>query len=127
MTTGADFSVKKVEVDGTPIILRIWDFASEDRFNILLPAYVKGSNGVIIMNDVMEAKGFKRLSEYIEVVRDNVGSIPIFLAMPELPSELEKHVEFNEGYTLHEITLEVGLNGEQAFELLTKKMLEHFE
>ncbi|MHA1985091.1 MAG: hypothetical protein ACW98D_00485 [Promethearchaeota archaeon] len=125
MTTGADFSVKKVKVEGAPIILRIWDFASEDSFNGLLPAYIKGTNGVIIMNDVLDANGFKRLSEYIEIVRNNVGNIPVFLAIPGLSSNVEKCKDLKDIYTLNEITPEVGLNGKYVFEVLTKKILEH--
>lgn len=125
MTIGADFSVKKVEVDGTPITLRIWDFASEERFRILLPEFIKGSNGAIIMYDVIGEKILKIVSEYIEVVRKTVGNIPIFLAIPEFSSKVEEGIDLKENYTLHEITPEVGLNGEHAFELLSKKILEH--
>jgi GTPase SAR1 family protein len=127
MTLGVDFSVKKVEVDGTQITLRIWDFESEDRFRFALPDYIKDTNGVIIMCNVIDPNGFKRLSEYIEIVWDNVGDIPIFLAIPGLPSEAEKRVKPSEKYKLTEITSEIGSNGEYAFKLLTKKILEQIE
>jgi GTPase SAR1 family protein len=125
MTLGADFSVKKVEVDGTPITLRIWDLASEDRFRCALPDYIKDSNGVRIMYDVINEKTLKNLSELIEIVKKNVGDIPIFLAIPELTSKVEEYVDLTENYLFTEITSETGLKGEHAFELLTKKMLEH--
>lgn len=127
MTLGADFSIKKLEVDGTPITLRIWDFASEDRFKLTRPAYIKGSDGAIIMNDVMDAKALKNLSEFIETIKKNAGDIPIFFSIPKLSSKAEERIDFNEGYTLNEITSEIGPNGEHAFELLTKKMLEPIE
>jgi hypothetical protein len=124
MTMGADFSVKKVVVDDIPITLRIWDVVSEGRFKFVLPQYIIGTNGVIIMCDVIGTHGFKGLSEYINVIRDKAGDVPIFLAIPGLPCKAEMRVNPIKKYKLTEITSEIGVNGERAFEMLTKKILE---
>lgn len=124
-TLGADFSLKNVEVEGKKVTLRIWDFAAEERFRTLLPSYITGSNGVIIMQDIIDAKTLKAISEVIELVKQDVGNIPIFLNVPELPSKAEEFADFSKKYTLTEISSEIGLKGEQVFELLTEKMLEY--
>ncbi|NVM38519.1 MAG: hypothetical protein HWN81_23205 [Candidatus Lokiarchaeota archaeon] len=123
-TIGADFYIKNVEIEGINVTLRICDFAAEERFQFLLPQYIRDANGAIIMYDAIDAKSLKNLSEVLEIVKENVGKIPIFLTIPELPSKAEELVDLIENYTFTEITSEVGPTGEHAFELLTKKMLE---
>jgi GTPase SAR1 family protein len=123
-TIGADFYIKNVEIEGINVTLRIWDFAAEERFRFLLPQCIRDANGVIIMYDAIDAKSLKNVSEVLEIVKKNVGEIPIFLAIPELPSKAEELVDLTEKYTFTEITSEVEPTGEHAFELLTKKMLE---
>ena len=123
-TIGADFYIKNVEIEGINVTLRIWDFAAEERFRFLLPQCIRDANGAIIMYDAIDAKSLKNISEVIEIVKKNVGEIPIFLAIPELPSKAEELVDLTEKYTFTEITSEVGPTGEHAFELLTRKMLK---
>ena len=123
-TIGADFYIKNVEIEGINVALQIWDFAAEESFRFLLPQYIRDANGAIIMYNSIDAKSLKNLSEVLEIVKKNVGEIPIFLAIPELPSKTEELVDLTEKYTFTEITSEVGPTGEHAFELLTKKMLE---
>ena len=72
----------------------------------------------------MDSKALKNFSEFIEAIKEKVGDIPIFLAIPGLPSKTEEYVDLTENYMFTEITSEIGLDGEHAFELLTKKMLK---
>jgi GTPase SAR1 family protein len=123
-TIGADIYIKNVEIEGINVSLRIWDFAAEECFQFLLPQYIRDANGGIIMYDAIDAKSLKNVSEVLETVKENVGEIPFFLAIPELPSKAEELVALTEKYTFTEITFEVGSTGEHVFELLTKKMLE---
>jgi hypothetical protein len=123
-TIGADVYIKNVEIEGINVTLQIWDFAAEERFRFLLPQYIRDANGAIITYDAIDAKNLKNISEVLEIVKMNVGEIPIFLLIPELPSNAEELVDLTRNYTFTEITSEVEQTGEHAFELLTKKMLE---
>ena len=124
MTIGADFSVKMVEVEGKKVTLRIWDFAAEERFRSLLPHFIRGANGAIIMYDVIDAKTLKVISEVIELVKKDVGNIPIFLNVPELPSKAKEIVSLTKKY-ITDISTEIESRAENVFELLAKKILEH--
>ena len=73
---------------------------------------------------IIDAKILKTISELLEIIKKNVGEIPIFLAIPELPPKAEELVDFIEKYSFTEITSEVGPTGKHAFELLTKRVLE---
>ncbi|MHA2399467.1 MAG: Rab family GTPase [Promethearchaeota archaeon] len=123
-TIGADIYIKNVEIEGINVTLRIWDFADEERFRFLLPQYIRDANGAIIIYDAIDAKSLKNISEVLEIVKKNVEEIPIFLAIPELPSKAEELVDLTKKYTFTEITSEVGPTGEHTFEFLTKKMIE---
>ena len=123
-TVGVDFYTKILEVEDKTVKLRIWDFAAEERFKFLIHQYIKDSNGAIIMYDAIDVKILKTISELLKIIKKNVGEIPIFLAIPELPSKAEELVDILEKYSFTEITSEVGPTDEHAFELITKKMLE---
>jgi hypothetical protein len=124
MTIGADFSIKKLEIDSRTVTLRIWDFAAEERFRVSLPNFVSGADGGILMYDVVDTKILKEISEVIDIIRKYAGTIPIFLTVSEVPSKERQFAYFNKKYTLTELTSEVGPKGEYAFEFLTKKILE---
>ena len=123
-TLGADFYGKTITVDGKTVRLQIFDFATEERFRRILPQFIRETNGAIIMYDIIDAKTLEIILEVIELVKKNVGEIPIFLALAEFPSKEGQRTVLTEKYTLTEITSETGPNGEHAFELLTKKMID---
>ncbi len=125
LTIGVDFWVKNVNLKEINYKLHIWQFPVKERYRFLIPTYIRGTNGALIMYDIPNAKNLNKIIEDIEIVRKNAGDIPIFLAITELPFKVEEHVDFTERYTFTEITSEIGQNGEHAFELLTKKVLEH--
>ena len=56
LTLGAEIFVKYLEIDGTKVVLQIWDFAGEDSFKLMLPLYSQGSNAGIFMYDLSNLK-----------------------------------------------------------------------
>ena len=125
MTTGIDFSIKNFEVDGKMVKIQILDFAAEERFRFLLPKFVSDADGGILMYDVVDTKVLTEISEIIDIIRKNAGTIPLFLGASEVPPKEGQFADFTKKYTLAEITSEIGTKGEHAFELLTKKILEY--
>ena len=67
MTIGADFSVKNISHEGRTITLRIWDFAGEDRFRVLLPAFAKGADGGIFMFDLTRYSSIKDIEDWLSI------------------------------------------------------------
>lgn len=62
----------------------------------------------------------------IELVKQRVGDIPIFLNIPEFPFKAKEVKFLAQEYTLNDITSELGLTEENVFELLAKKIVEYF-
>ncbi|MFX1469714.1 MAG: Rab family GTPase [Promethearchaeota archaeon] len=137
MTIGADFSIKNIEVDGKTVTLRIWDFAGEDRFRVLLPSFAKGANGGIFMFDITRYSSVKDIGDWLSIfeyfVSESEVKIPILMVggksdlIKRRSIETEEAKEIAQTYRLQgylECSSKTGDNVEQVFEFITKKMLE---
>jgi small GTP-binding protein len=138
MTIGADFSVKNVEVDSKPITLRIWDFAGEDRFRVLLPAFAKGADGGIFMYDTTRYSSLAKIKDWLSIFEyfssEGQAKIPIIMVggkidledkrsvFTEEASELSKTYELG-GY--FECSSKTGVNVEDIFEFIAKQMVDN--
>ena len=136
MTIGADFSVKNVEVDGKPVTLRIWDFAGEDRFRVLLPAFAKGADGGIFMYDTTRYSSLGQIKDWLSIfeyfVSEDKGKIPMIMVGGKIDLENrsvspEDAIELSNTYELighFECSSKTGDNVEQIFDFIAKKMSE---
>jgi small GTP-binding protein len=82
MTLGIDFHLKNLKIGNDRISLQIWDFSGEERFRDLLPCYVKGAMGGIIMYDMTRFSSVKNLDSWIGLVKNhryNNNPIPLIL------------------------------------------------
>ncbi|MHA1727154.1 MAG: hypothetical protein ACTSWY_00295 [Promethearchaeota archaeon] len=59
--------------------LQIWDIGGEERYRIPLPTYSKGDNGAIILYDITSNSQFNLIVDYVNIIRENAGNIPIIL------------------------------------------------
>ena len=79
MTVGSGFATCDLEMEGVLITLTIWDFAGEERFRFLLPAYCRGSLGCILAFDLTRPPTFYHLDEWLNLVKAHTDNIPILL------------------------------------------------
>ncbi|MBA7511096.1 hypothetical protein ES705_03829 [subsurface metagenome] len=137
MTIGADFSIKTFEIEGKKIVVRIWDFAGEERFRVLLPSFAKGADGGIFMYDISRYTSIKNLDDWLSIfernVRDKQIKIPIIMVGGKLDLEDKRSVETAEAIELsnthnlqgiYECSSKTGVNVEDIFEFITRKMME---
>ncbi|XP_029955745.1 ras-related protein Rab-18a isoform X1 [Salarias fasciatus] len=64
-STGVDFKVKTITVDGNKAKLAIWDTAGQERFRTLTPSYYRGAQGVILVYDVTRRETFTKLDNWL--------------------------------------------------------------
>lgn len=133
-TIGIDFKTKNIEVDGTPIKLKIWDTAGQERFRNITNQYYKGADGIILVFDVTEQKSFEKIKEWMSQIRANTQADQIGLVLLGNKCDIEpRAISPSDGKALGEELGKVeyyetsALNGSgitKAFEFLAKNILE---
>jgi small GTP-binding protein len=138
MTIGADFSVKNVTVNGNTVTLRIWDFAGEERFRVLLPSFAKGAHGGIFMYDITRYSSIKDINDWLSIfeyfVSKSEKKIPIIMVGGKNDLEDKRSIEPEEALDLmrslelqghFECSAKTGEKVEEIFEYIANKMIEH--
>ncbi len=83
MTVGVEFFTKRFATNQFVGSLLIWDLGGQDQFKSIMPGYLQGSDGVILVYDLSRLITLLKLHKWIEILKKiNVpldGSIPILL------------------------------------------------
>lgn len=61
-------------------IILLWDINSEDRFQRVLPQYIMGASGAVIVADVTRPETIENLVNHIEYFRNNAGDKSIVIS-----------------------------------------------
>ncbi|MFX1478497.1 MAG: Rab family GTPase [Promethearchaeota archaeon] len=137
MTIGVDFDVKSMDVDGRKIKLGVWDFGYEERFRFLVPTYVRGANGVIIMYDVTRYTSLAHIDDWLLFIRREIkteqDAFPIILVGNKADLQNDREVSGEDGINFAksrglqgfiECSAKTGENAEEIFDALTRLMME---
>lgn len=137
MTIGADFSVKNITLENQTITLRIWDFAGEERFRVLLPAFAKGAHGGIFMFDLTRYSSIKNIEDWLSIfeyfVSEKTTKIPIIIVGGKLDLDEKRSVNVEEVSKLSnkydfkgqfECSSKTGKGVEEVFHFIAQKMVE---
>ena len=132
MTIGIDFETKTFEVDGKMVKLMIWDFGGEERFRFMLPEYVAGAMGGILMYDITHYPSLAHIDNWLSVINGKREQIPLVLLGGKADLEIIRQIPFKEGKKIAnakgfrsftECSSKTGENVEKSFENLTRIML----
>lgn len=134
MTIGVEFFLKETQIDGQQCTLQLWDFGGQERFRFLLESYVLGAKGALLMFDLTRPITLNNLEQWVTIVRKSDPNLPIlFLGTKnDLTEEIMINDEYaqsvKEHFNLFEflrISSKTGENVQDAFEMLTKRILDH--
>ncbi len=132
ITLGVQFMVKRLNIEGNPVDLQVWDFGGEDRFRFILPAYCRGAHGAIFLYDVTNPVSLKHIGEWILLLRSQHGTFPIIAAGTKVDLNLARKVgaaeatETAERYGISmvlEISSKTGQNVDRLFDEICKLMM----
>ena len=135
LTIGVDFYSKTTLYKGKKVKLQIWDFGGEERFRFLLHQYFKGTDAVILLYNITNPSTLEHLQDWIHIVREIAGDVPIILVGAKAHLEELRAVSKEKGilaaikYNLSgfiEVSAKTGQNVEKVFELIIAMLLEKF-
>jgi len=133
MTIGVEFFLKEVIIDEKQCTLQLWDFGGQERFRFLLESYVLGAKGALLMFDLTRPITLDNLEQWVNICRKGDPDLPILFLGTKLDLTEDIMVDddhaqmFQEEFNLFDylkISSKTGENVFEAFELLTKKILE---
>jgi small GTP-binding protein len=79
MTIGVMFHLKTIILRGETYSLHLWDFGGQERFRFMLPSYVLGAKGALLLFDSTRVCTLESLEEWVEICRIYDKSLPILL------------------------------------------------
>jgi small GTP-binding protein len=133
MTIGIDFESRALKVDERNVKLMMWDFGGEERFRFILPKYVVGAMGGILMYDITDYSSLSHIADWLDVIKEANEDFPILLLGGKSDLDIIREISYKEGMRMAksmglndflECSSRTGVNIEESFELLTREMIE---
>ena len=120
---GVSFAVKILKDIDVEIVLVVWSFTGQDRYEALRPQYIKGVAGILLLFDLTRRETFEKLPRWITFIKDNKSDVPILLLGNKVDLLKDRQINGEEidsfltkyglqGY--NEISLKTGLNVEES-------------
>ncbi|MFO8020006.1 MAG: ADP-ribosylation factor-like protein [Promethearchaeia archaeon] len=78
----------------------IWDLKATERLKFMYDTFCKGACGAIICFDVNDHNSFKQVEDWVQIIRESVGNVPLILLGTK--NDLEKVVTEEEIFDLLE-------------------------
>lgn len=80
-TIGVKIDKKQLEIDDTFLSMVLWDVYGEDNHQRVMPSYLRGLAGYILVADPTRASTFSSLVSLNEMVEETIGEMPFVLAL----------------------------------------------
>ena len=129
MKIGADFYSKTTSYEGKRVKLLLWNFGGEEQFKFLMRKYSEGADAAIYLYNITIPNSLDRLGEWIQVIKNLAGDIPIMLVGSEAHLDEERQITKEQGIEvarIHnlsgfiEVSSKTGKNINQLFESITE-------
>ena len=139
-TIGVDFKRKNMTIKGAhndiSLELNIWDFAGEEKYRTLFPAYANGASAAFILFDTTRRETLKEIDNWVEIIDKNAGSnivkqiiaTKIDIKSKREVSKKDAEVFFKKYEWCTDITStssKTGENVENAFIIVVKKIIKN--
>ena len=133
MTIGVEFFIKELDVDGSKVLMQIWDFGGQERFRFLLRNYAKGTKGALFLFDLTRPLSLESIDEWIDICRSEDPTVPILLIgskadLEDSSSLDEEYIQYMQNkhdlFNFIKISSKTGRNVEKAFRQIAEKVVK---
>lgn len=131
-SVGVAIKKKTVQVDGTEVVLTIWDLAGDDKFQRLESSYLRGTSGCLLVADGTRGVTLDDLLELRSRHADILAHVPSILLLLN-KADLEPQWEIDparmdalaaSGFTIIKTSAKEGTGVQEAFLQLTQRMVQ---
>jgi small GTP-binding protein len=130
-TVGVKIEKKLLTVGDQDVSLMLWDLAGEDEFLQVRMSYVRGSSGYFLVADGMRRTTLDTMRSLQQRVEESIGQVPFIVLLNKVDLREQWEVDdaaINEltqkGWPVVLTSARTGVGVEDAFLVLTKRMLE---
>jgi len=130
-TVGVKIDKKSITVNEKDIDLILWDIYGEDDFQSVQTSYVRGSSGYFLVIDGTRRNTLNTAMNIQKRVEEAIGKVPFVLVFNKADIENEWEIDketidriSGDGLNIIKTSAKTGMGVEEAFMLLTEKMLE---
>ncbi len=80
MTIGIDFQLITMLLGELKLDIAVWDLGGESQFRFILPTYISGADGALLLFDLSRSSTMDNLVEWADIWRKNTeAGIPLYL------------------------------------------------
>ena len=132
-TIGIDFKLKKININGKTIELKIWDTAGQERYRNLTKQYYKGADGILLIFDLTKKETFLKINDWIDQLNSHFNQDEISIILIGNKKDLsDREISYEEGnergkelnILYFETSAKTGENVNEAFNCLTNEILK---
>ncbi len=130
-TIGVDFKIRTVNIGGKTIKLQIWDTAGQERFRTITSSYYRNAHGVFLVYAIDDLQSFQNVDSWLrEVNRYSDETVTLLIGSKAdskrvVSKEVAEEYADRRGISFLETSAKDSTNVKEAFEKLTKDILEN--
>jgi small GTP-binding protein len=129
-TVGVKIDKKTVSVEGSDVVLILWDLSGDDDFQPLQMSYLRGTGGYLLVADGTHRPSLDQAVELQSRVTAVVGPVPFILALNKADLTAQWEIEETriaslaaQGWKIFKTSAKEGSGVEEAFAALAREMV----